>query len=165
MPSLHSMYSQAWPAPASSSSSLTDIRSPLLSGDAMMCRNLRPRQSGFTLIEVLVALTIVAIAMSAAVRAVSLMTSSNALLRDKTLALLAAESRLAEIRLAGVAPSGSSRSAPCDQGRLELVCEEMVASTEAPALVRITVSVREREGPPLARLESLLSRLPAKGRP
>ncbi|WP_313463759.1 type II secretion system minor pseudopilin GspI [Stutzerimonas nitrititolerans] len=131
-----------------------------------MHRNPCPRQLGFTLIEVLVALAIVAIAISAAVRAVGLMTNSNALLRDKSLALLAAESRMAEIRLAGPAANGA-RSAPCDQGRLELVCEEILAPTEAPALVRIIVNVRERagEGPPLARLESLLSRQPAKGRP
>ena len=50
---------------------------------------------GFTLIEVLVALAIVAIALAAAIRAVGLMTDGNGLLRDKSLALLAAESRLA----------------------------------------------------------------------
>lgn len=55
---------------------------------------------GFTLIEVLVALAIVAIALAAAIRAVGLMTDGNGLLRDKSLALLAAESRLAELRLA-----------------------------------------------------------------
>ena len=63
--------------------------------------NARTRQSGFTLIEVLVALAIVAVAMAAAVRAVSLMTTSNGVLRDKSIALLAAESRMAEIKLEG----------------------------------------------------------------
>ncbi|MFH3818259.1 type II secretion system minor pseudopilin GspI [Acinetobacter baumannii] len=42
---------------------------------------------GFTLIEVLVALAIVAIALAAAIRAVDLMTDGNGLLRDKSLAL------------------------------------------------------------------------------
>ncbi|OLQ26841.1 type II secretion system protein GspI, partial [Pseudomonas aeruginosa] len=42
---------------------------------------------GFTLIEVLVALAIVAIALAAAIRAVGLMTDGNGLLRDKSLAL------------------------------------------------------------------------------
>ncbi|MCW1248047.1 prepilin-type N-terminal cleavage/methylation domain-containing protein, partial [Pseudomonas sp. SAICEU22] len=46
-----------------------------------------PRQRGFTLIEVLVALLIVAVAMSAAVRASAQMSQSNALLRDRSMAL------------------------------------------------------------------------------
>jgi len=48
------------------------------------------RQAGFTLIEVLVALAIIAVAMSAAVRVAGLMTQSNGLLRDRSIALLAA---------------------------------------------------------------------------
>ncbi|MFP3519683.1 type II secretion system minor pseudopilin GspI, partial [Pseudomonas sp. SIMBA_077] len=44
------------------------------------------KQAGFTLIEVLVALAIIAVAMAAAVRVAGLMTQSNGLLRDKSLA-------------------------------------------------------------------------------
>jgi len=54
------------------------------------------REAGFTLIEVLVALTIIAVAMSAAVRVSGLMTQSSGLLRDRSIALLAAQSRMAE---------------------------------------------------------------------
>ncbi|NWD91488.1 type II secretion system minor pseudopilin GspI, partial [Pseudomonas sp. K5002] len=45
-------------------------------------------EQGFTLIEVLVALAIIAVAMAAAVRVAGLMTTSNGLLRDKSMALL-----------------------------------------------------------------------------
>ena len=75
------------------------------------------RQAGFTLIEVLVALAIIAVAMSAAVRVAGLMTQSNGLLRDRSIALLAAQSRLAELRLEGRLPSGM-RAVECDQGRV-----------------------------------------------
>lgn len=51
----------------------------------------RRKEQGFTLIEVLVALAIIAVAMAAAVRVAGLMTQSNGLLRDKSIALLAAQ--------------------------------------------------------------------------
>ncbi|WP_047304122.1 type II secretion system minor pseudopilin GspI [Pseudomonas fluorescens] len=116
------------------------------------------KQAGFTLIEVLVALAIIAVAMSAAVRVAALMTQSNGLLRDKSLALLAAQSRLAELRLEGRLPSGL-KSVDCDQGRLKLRCEQAIGAA-APGLLRVSVQVRDRsrEAPPLARLETLISR-------
>ncbi|WP_025131928.1 type II secretion system minor pseudopilin GspI [Pseudomonas sp. PH1b] len=119
------------------------------------------KQAGFTLIEVLVALAIIAVAMSAAVRVAGLMTQSNGLLRDKSLALLAAQSRLAELRLEGRWNSGL-KSFDCDQGRLKLRCEQAIAADSAPGLLRVSVQVRDRsrEAPPLARLETLVSRAP-----
>ena len=54
----------------------------------------------------LVALAIIAVAMAAAVRVAGLMTQSNGLLRDKSIALLAGQSRLAELRLGGQLRSG-----------------------------------------------------------
>ncbi len=71
----------------------------------------------------LVALAIIAVAMAAAVRVAGLMTQSNGLLRDKSMALLAAQSRLAELRLEGGLRSGKKTFA-CDQGRLKLRCEQ-----------------------------------------
>ena len=117
------------------------------------------KQAGFTLIEVLVALAIIAVAMAAAVRVAGLMTQSNGLLRDKSLALLAAQSRLAELRLEGRLPIGL-KSVDCDQGRLQLRCEQAIGAATAPGLLRVSVQVRERsrEAPPLARLETLVSR-------
>ena len=43
------------------------------------------KEQGFTLIEVLVALAIIAVAMAAAVRVAGLMTQSNGLLRDSSM--------------------------------------------------------------------------------
>lgn len=79
----------------------------------------RRKEQGFTLIEVLVALAIIAVAMAAAVRVAGLMTQSNGLLRDKSIALLAAQSRLAELRLEGHF-RGGKKTFECDQGRLKL---------------------------------------------
>jgi general secretion pathway protein I len=74
-------------------------------------RHVSPSQGArLYLIEVLVALAIIAVAMAAAVRVAGLMTQSNGLLRDKSMALLAAQGRLAELRLEGVYAAARGRS-------------------------------------------------------
>ncbi len=119
------------------------------------------RQRGFTLIEVLVALVIVAVAMSAAVRASGQMNQSNALLRDRSLAMLAAQNSLAELQLRGL--KGKDRAMQrCDQGRLQLSCEQQVSRSGELLRVRVLVHDREHDGPPLARLETLFARPAAK---
>jgi general secretion pathway protein I len=115
------------------------------------------RQRGFTLIEVLVALLIVAVAMSAAVRASAQMSQSNALLRDRSMALLAAQNSLAELRLRGASDKGNAMQR-CDQGRLKLSCEQQVTRSGDLLRVKVLVHEREHDGPPLARLETLFSR-------
>lgn len=116
-------------------------------------------QAGFTLIEVLVALAIIAMAMSAAVRVAAVMTQSNGLLRDKSIALLAARSQLAQLRLEAHFTPGT-RVLDCDQGRLQLRCEQTLRPAENGRMLRVelTVSDRSREAPPLARLETLVGR-------
>ncbi|MEN5245699.1 type II secretion system minor pseudopilin GspI [Pseudomonas atacamensis] len=117
------------------------------------------REEGFTLIEVLVALAIIAVAMSAAVRVAGLMTQSSGVLRDRSVAMIAAQSRMAELRLEGRLPNGM-KAVECDQGRLLLRCEQVIASAENGRLLRIGIQVfdRNQDAPPLARLETLLSR-------
>lgn len=66
---------------------------------------------GFTLLETLVALAILAIALSAAFRAVGATTGSAEGLRDRLLADWVAQNRLAELRAAGsFPPSGATRA-------------------------------------------------------
>ena len=119
----------------------------------------RSREKGFTLIEVLVALAIIAVAMSAAVRVAGLMTQSSGVLRDRSVAMIAAQSRMAELRLEGRLPNGM-KAVECDQGRLLLRCEQVIASAENGRLLKVGIQVfdRNQDAPPLARLETLLSR-------
>ncbi len=121
----------------------------------------RTREEGFTLIEVLVALAIIAVAMSAAVRVAGLMTQSSGVLRDRSVAMIAAQSRMAELRLEGRLPNGM-KAVECDQGRLMLRCEQVIASAENGRLLKIGIQVfdRNQDAPPLARLETLLTRPP-----
>jgi general secretion pathway protein I len=119
----------------------------------------RSRERGFTLIEVLVALAIIAVAMSAAVRVAGLMTQSSGVLRDRSVALIAAQSRMAELRLEGKLPVGM-KAIDCDQGRLLLRCEQVIGTAENGRLLKIAIQVfdRNQDVPPLAKLETLLSR-------
>jgi general secretion pathway protein I len=116
-------------------------------------------QAGFTLIEVLVALAIIAVAMSAAVRVAGLMTQSSVFLRDRSIAMIAAQSRMAELRLEGRLPMGV-KAVECDQGRLLLRCEQVIGGAENGRLLKVGVQVfdRSKEAPALARIETLLSR-------
>ncbi|MGX9379546.1 type II secretion system minor pseudopilin GspI [Pseudomonas sp. JQ36] len=119
----------------------------------------RSRESGFTLIEVLVALAIIAVAMSAAVRVAGLMTQSSGVLRDRSIAMIAAQTRIAELQLEGRLPTGV-KAVDCDQGRLSLRCEQVIAAAENGRLLKVGIQVfdRNQDAPPLARLETLLSR-------
>jgi len=98
---------------------------------------------GFTLIEVLVALAIVAVALLAGVRAVGAMAQTNAELKLRLLAQLAAENRIAELRVAGAFPPVGVRAAECPQGRAPLQCVEEVKATPNPLFRRVEVRVYE----------------------
>lgn len=96
---------------------------------------------GFTLVEVLVALAIVAIALMAALRAAGQATSATGELRSRTLAGWIAEDRLAEHRARGAwLPQGIHRGVQ-RQGGVEFAWREEVIATPNPAFRRIDVFV------------------------
>ena len=115
---------------------------------------------GFTLIEVLVALAIVAVALAAAVRAAGTMTQANVELRLKLLAELAADNRVAELRAAGAFPALGTRSVACPQGKAKLECVEEVKGTPNPLFRRVEVRVyaNAERGHTLAELVGILPR-------
>ncbi|HJV81660.1 type II secretion system minor pseudopilin GspI [Noviherbaspirillum sp.] len=99
------------------------------------------RNSGFTLLEVLVALVIVGTALGASLRAVGSLTQNSNGLRASMMATWSAENRLAQIRLAHEYPAFGKRSFDCSQGDLRLTCEEEVFATPNPFFRRVEVSV------------------------
>ena len=101
---------------------------------------------GFTLIEVLVALGIVAVALLAGVRASGSMAQTNAELKLQLLAQLSAENRLAELRAAGAFPGIGTRSVECPQARRALQCVEETKATPNPLFRRVEVRVYEGAG-------------------
>ncbi|MDF3837629.1 type II secretion system minor pseudopilin GspI [Cupriavidus basilensis] len=103
--------------------------------------------TGFTLIEVLVALTIVAVALGACLRAAGLLADTSDSLRARAVAEWSAANRLAELRLLRRWPEPGTRRFACDQGRVALRCEEIVSGTADPLLRLVVISVyRNPEG-------------------
>ena len=99
------------------------------------------RRDGFTLVEVLVALAIIAIALMSALRAAGQGTNNVAELRSRLLAGWIAENRLAEHRArADWLPLGMQRGKD-REGGLEFVWREEVVATPNPAFRRITIDI------------------------
>lgn len=116
------------------------------------------KAKGFTLIEVLMALTIVSIALAAIVRASSLTITNLGMLEQQSLAMLSAENSLAELRIGqGPAGPGVVRS-PCPQGNVRLVCRlEAGATVDGLRLVTVDVYLADNAD---RRLASLQTRMP-----
>lgn len=123
-------------------------------GDSLRIRRLGPASAtGFTLLEVLVALTVASIALIAAMRAGSSLAQANAELRLRTYAQWSAENRLSLIRLSGEFPPLGRRSFECPQGAVALRCVEDVFTTPNVAFRRIELAVEHpADGHRLARL-------------
>jgi general secretion pathway protein I len=125
--------------------------------------HLRRAALGFTLIEVLVALTIVGVALGAAMRAMSSMTQASHDLGERMVANWSAENHLSTLRLAKGWPSPGTRHIPCPQGGRALVCTETTSATPNPAFRRIEVAVYASENPS-ARLAWLVTLQPDPNR-
>jgi general secretion pathway protein I len=100
------------------------------------------RQTGFTMIEVLVALAIIAIALAASLRAVGSLALGERDLHERLLAGWSADNALGELRLAKTWPAIGDRSFDCSQGNVELICTEQVSDTPNPIFRRVVVVVR-----------------------
>lgn len=99
------------------------------------------RTRGFTMIEVLVALAIIAIALAASLRAVGNLASSEADLHRRLLAGWSADNALAQLRLSHTWPDIGVQRFDCSQGNLQLQCVERVAATPNPVFRSVEVSV------------------------
>lgn len=139
------------------------VRHPLAGRAAAMparARGLAVRgDSGFTLIEVLVALAIIAIALAAALRATGVLAQNNHALREKTLALMAAENRMAELRLAQRLPASGQETTPCPEGPQDMMCESTYSSSLNRGFRQVSIKVHPRNdrGITLTELSGLLS--------
>ncbi len=100
---------------------------------------------GFTLIEVLVALVIVAVGMAAVLSALSSSASTVSFLRDETFAQWLALNQIATIRISGQQPPVGNTDGDTDFAGRSWHWRQEVVSTEVPGVVRIDVKVRPKE--------------------
>ena len=119
------------------------------------------KSRGFTLLEVLVALVIIGVALAASMRGAMSLTNTAEYSRDKLLALLSAENRLLELRLARERLEPGEEILACDQGGIALTCAQAVKPTPNPFFRRVEVRVfRSDEAGNRQQLAELMTVLP-----
>jgi general secretion pathway protein I len=100
------------------------------------------RSRGFTLIEVLVALVIVAFGMGAVLSALTSAADSALRLREKTLGEWIALNQIATARLALSLPKEGSSEGDVEFANQKWHWRQQVVGTDIPGLLRLTVDVR-----------------------
>jgi general secretion pathway protein I len=115
------------------------------------------RGRGFTLVEVLVALGIVAIALVAGLRATAALTQNAQRQSDVLLAHFCAENELAKVRLAKQMPGVGTTDLPCEQAGHQFAVKVIVAPTPNPSFRRVDAHVFDGESP-LLRLSTIVGR-------
>ena len=115
------------------------------------------RTRGFTLIEVLVALSIVALALAAGARATGALTANAERQSNMLLAQLCAENELVRTRLSKQMPSVGESSTNCEQGGQSFRVALTVRPTPNPSFRRVDVQTFAGERP-LVRLSTVIGR-------
>ncbi len=104
---------------------------------------MRMRARGFTLIEVLVALGIVAIALVAGLQATMALTNNAQRQSDVLLAHICAENELVRLRLSRQLPAVGESGFPCEQAGRTLVGQLSVQPTPNPSFRRVDAQVKD----------------------
>ena len=99
------------------------------------------RCRGFTLIEVMVALVVAALALVAVMASISQMIDAGTSMRDRTYASWIAQNRIAEMRLANIEPDVSRSSGETEFADLEWGWAATVSETGVEYLYRVDVAV------------------------
>jgi general secretion pathway protein I len=115
------------------------------------------RLRGFTLVEVLVALTIVGVALLAGLKATGALTLHAQRQSDVLLGQLCAENALYEIRLSRQMPGVGDSSRACVQAGQTFTLLLKVQPTPNPNFVRVDAQVRSADAPVL-RLSTIVGR-------
>lgn len=114
---------------------------------------------GFTLVEVLVALAVLAIALAAVLRAMGQAIDLSTALSQRTVALWAAEERATDHRLRGDWPALDTTDGKMEFGDREWRWQEKVSTTPLEELRRLEIEIRTPDSPDiLARLTVFLRR-------
>ncbi len=103
---------------------------------------MRPPDRGFTLVEVLVALAVLAIALIAVLRTMGQAVDTTMALRERNVALWVAQNRLAEHRIRRDWPAPDTTDGEAEIGGEKWFWREQVSTTPEPRIRRIEITVR-----------------------
>jgi general secretion pathway protein I len=115
------------------------------------------KHRGFTLVEVLVALGIVAVALAAGARASASLTRNAERQSDLLLAELCAENALTAVRLARQMPAVGDNTSACEQGGRTLDVTLSARPTPNPNFLRVEARVAQ-QSQPLLTLSTVVGR-------
>lgn len=101
----------------------------------------RSRAPGFTLIEILVALAVLAIALSAAAHSVGSAVDTTVALRERMLARWVAEDRMADLELRGEWPALDTREGDAEMGGRKFHWVQETGVTPVAKMRRVETSV------------------------
>ena len=116
------------------------------------------RAAGFTLIEVLVALTIVAVALIAGLRSTASLSRDAQRQADVMLAHVCAENELIKLRLLGQLPGVGDNDVACEQAGRNLTIKVAVRPTPNPNFRRVDAQVFNQQLP-ILRLSTVMGKL------
>lgn len=97
--------------------------------------------NGFTLLEILIALAILAIGLAAAMRAIGAASNTSYDLKQRLLAQWVAENRVAEIKARSIWPDVGTSEGEAEQAGQRFVWQQTVTTTPNQAFRRVEVKV------------------------
>ena len=119
---------------------------------------MKTRAAGFTLVEVMVALVVVAVTLGAGVRAAGALTGNAERLAGITAAQWCADNRLTGIKLARQYPDIGDTEFTCEQLDRTYRGRQVVRPTPNPNFRRVDARLFDESGQPLLVLSTIIGR-------